>query len=489
MGMKQNFRIPKGIRIEIIDDLKGSLFVDPDFIYTNNEEISWKRPFELVEAGQKPELFVGEVCKKDVLQGNLGDCWFLSACAAISHHSMFMNKVLPPNQSLYGENYSGLLHFRFWRFGTWKDVVIDDLLPVKYGKLHYARCLEENEFWLPLLEKAYAKIHDGQYANIEGGFSKDALVDLTGGISEKYSVKEMEEANLFKYLLRAYKSDAFVTCSAKKGETDTENVGLLANHTYTVTQVEIVRDNQKNKIRLFRIRNPWGNGKEWTGSWSDSSIAWQTLSHRTREILGQRKEEDGEFWMSLPDFISYFTEVTICTLGPDFNADGSADLNRKYDYISGKWIKGKSAGGCINNMDTFCINPQFCLTIFEDSTDAEDEIEDGELERGTSFCHYSVLIALMQIDDSQKGRPVENRKKIGFCLYKVDEPKRLDKEYLLYNRDIGDSGDFTNWREVCARFTLETGNYIIIPSTFHQNQEASFLIRVFSQKIFKLTAL
>lgn len=85
-------------------------------------------------------------------------------------------------------------------------------------------------------------------------------------------VKEMEESNLFKYLLRAYKSDAFITCSARKGETNTENVGLIANHSYTITQVAVVTDNQLNKIRLLRIRNPWGRGKEWTGSWSDRFV-------------------------------------------------------------------------------------------------------------------------------------------------------------------------------------------------------------------------
>lgn len=116
--------------------------------------------------------------------GCLGDCWFLSSCAAISHHQKFLNFIIPSSQCLYGEKYTGLLHFRFWRFGYWKDVIIDDLLPTKYDRLLYAKCMDKTEFWLPLLEKAYAKIHDGNYSNIEGGLSKDALVDLTGKIKK-----------------------------------------------------------------------------------------------------------------------------------------------------------------------------------------------------------------------------------------------------------------------------------------------------------------
>ena len=35
--------------------------------------------------------------------------------------------------------------------------------------LYFAQCKDQNETWLPLLEKAYAKAH-GDYAIIEGGW-------------------------------------------------------------------------------------------------------------------------------------------------------------------------------------------------------------------------------------------------------------------------------------------------------------------------------
>jgi hypothetical protein len=46
---------------------------------------------------------------------------------------------------------------RFWHFGEWVEVVIDDLLPTMNGELLYLRPTLQNEFWCPLLEKAYAK--------------------------------------------------------------------------------------------------------------------------------------------------------------------------------------------------------------------------------------------------------------------------------------------------------------------------------------------
>jgi hypothetical protein len=53
----------------------------------------------------------------------------------------------------------GIFHFRFWVYGQWYDVVIDDQLPFHSdGRLVFCRNKKDkNEMWAPLLEKAYAK--------------------------------------------------------------------------------------------------------------------------------------------------------------------------------------------------------------------------------------------------------------------------------------------------------------------------------------------
>ena len=48
--------------------------------------------------------------------------------------------------------------------------------------------------WVALIEKAYAKLK-GTYQKLNGGNTSESMVDLTGGISEKYNLK-VEEASV-----------------------------------------------------------------------------------------------------------------------------------------------------------------------------------------------------------------------------------------------------------------------------------------------------
>lgn len=53
---------------------------------------------------------------------------------------------------------------------------------------------------------------------------------------------------------------------------------------------------QSQSIRLIRLRNPWGNDREWSGPWSDQSREWRNIPPDERKRIGLTFDEDGEFW-------------------------------------------------------------------------------------------------------------------------------------------------------------------------------------------------
>ncbi len=54
--------------------------------------------------------------------------------------------------------FQGLFLVRFWRFGQWSEILVDDFLPTLEDQLVYCPALNNStEFWGPLVEKAYAK--------------------------------------------------------------------------------------------------------------------------------------------------------------------------------------------------------------------------------------------------------------------------------------------------------------------------------------------
>lgn len=58
-------------------------------------------------------------------------------------------------------------------------------------------------------------------------------------------------------------------------------------------------------------------------------------------------------------------EVSICTLGPDFDQDGVVDRVGRSRFVFSQWETGLSAGGCRNDLKLFAANPQFLLTLHQ----------------------------------------------------------------------------------------------------------------------------
>lgn len=66
--------------------------------------------------------------------------------------------------------------------------------------------------------------------------------------------------------------------------------------------------------------------------------------------------------------------------------------------------------------------------------------------------------------------------------YKGQNNIHLGADVLLRQRAVAMSNTFINMREVCCRFKLPPGEYVIIPSTFEPHRKGNFILRVFAEK-------
>ncbi|XP_068558867.1 calpain 2, (m/II) large subunit, like [Cebidichthys violaceus] len=434
--------------------------------------VSWERPTELTS---DPEFIVSGASRTDICQGALGDCWLLAAIASLTLNEEVLARVVPHGQNFSRGEYAGIFHFQFWQFGEWVDVVIDDRLPVKDGELMFVHSAEGREFWSALLEKAYAKLN-GCYEALSGGSTTEGFEDFTGGIAEVHDLNT-PDPHLFHIIQKAQHRGSLMGCSIDiTSSSDSEAVTsqkLVKGHAYSVTGAAQV-EYRGNMEKLIRIRNPWGQ-VEWTGAWSDNSAQWRQISDEDRERLSHRSE-DGEFWMSFKDFLRHYSRLEICNLTPDALSDDSVS-KWSLSKFDGSWRRGSTAGGCRNFPNTFWTNPQFVIRLDEE----DDDPDDGE--NGCSF-----VVGLIQKNRRRMRKMGQDMHTVGFAIYEVPEENRgqrnvhLNRNFFLRNASAARSETFINLREVCSRFCLPPGEYLILPSTFEAHKNGDFCVRVFSEK-------
>ncbi|XP_062244260.1 calpain-9 [Platichthys flesus] len=451
---------------------KGVLFEDPDFpavgaslFYSQTVpvNIEWKRPKEICS---NPQFIVGDANRTDICQGQLGDCWLLAAIASLTLKKDTLARVVPHDQD-FDRRYAGIFHFQFWQHNQWLDVVVDDRLPAVRNQLILVHSASNNEFWSALLEKAYAKLH-GSYESLKGGSTMEAMEDFTGGVGEMYETKSAPN-DLFVIMKKALDRGSMMGCSidiSSSAESEAKTTtGLVKGHAYSITGVEEV-SYRGQKVQLIRIRNPWGQ-VEWNGPWSDNSREWNYVDKAEKDRILQNSEEDGEFWMEFEDFKRNYDKVEICNMTPDSLTDDSK-RHWEVSMFQGNWIRGSTAGGCRNFIDTFWTNPQYKLEL-EDADDEDDQC--------------SVVIALMQKNRRKMRKEGLDMETIGFAVYEASKDEdQQGKDFFRYNASKARSRTYVNMREVSERFTLPPGKYLLVPTTFQPHHEADFLIRIFSEK-------
>lgn len=122
--------------------------------------------------------------------------------------------------------------------------------------------------------------------------------------------------------------------------------------------------------------------------------------------------------------------------------------------VQGEW-KGKTAGGCLNDIVTFKNNQQFLLTIKKD---------------------LELVFKLQQ----QPLDPSAGLSAIGYYIFKSNGKRK----FKVRKDDTIDKGGFTKTKELVVEHTLKAADspFIVVPCTLNPNEESSFKLSIASKK-------
>jgi len=404
-------------------------------------------------------LYRESVDARDVVQGALGDCYFLSAMSVLGDNNV-KKAIKTLNETDEDEAKAGAYWVRFYKYGEIEDVIIDDYFPVLgNGEFAFAKGGPDGkELWPMVLEKAYAKLN-GSYNYIEAGKVQYALSDMTGGVSEQIELRTVSnnQKAFWERLKSLVEQKALMGAGSPEhamGDRAINEFGIVQGHAYAVLGIA-----EFDEFKLINLRNPHGNrGVEWNGDWADDSDMW---TQRAKNKCNYSDEVDGIFWMDLDDFIDNYSFLYVCRLLDNWHKE----------EIEDEWI-GESAEGLPNSMNRNArleLNPQYEIRL---SSPGPIFIQMTQLDKVNMFKGKHFIMYLLQ--NTNGGRFT-----------------RIDKNTLL-----GMSGKPTNLNVVSSEIQLTNKNsYPLVTTLLVANTqngeegEGKFEVSIYSLKSFTVTRI
>eukprot|EP00667_Euglena_gracilis_P001388 EG_transcript_1388 len=316
----------------------------------------WLRPPEIrddvtYQIGGMWKVIREEARPDDIRQGALGNCWFMGAMSVLASNPRLVEKVLLTKEY----NPYGVYQLQLCHNGLWRRLVVDDLFPcTELAMLAYTKGARR-QLWVPLLEKAAAKLFQC-YESLTGGTMSEALHLITGYPTIQIPLykaqdrpaappasqpgkpdaeverDENEDPDLLWAKLLSYHQAGYImglgcvgTTHPTKTILEVKAMGLGAPHAYSIMDVREVKDQEGNPVRLVQLRNPWGEAapKTWQGDWGRDSPKWTFKLKRDLGMVNPHNvamhDEMSVFWMSWEDLRLYFASLEVARIHPDWH--------------------------------------------------------------------------------------------------------------------------------------------------------------------------
>ncbi|KAI9596505.1 hypothetical protein BDF19DRAFT_412595 [Syncephalis fuscata] len=486
--------------------------------------IVWYRPWEITPHAR----FASRSHRykiSGVIQGSIGNCWLVATIGLVAQRPNLMRRLVP---YMHRQNWSpahvvrnpSVYRFQFYRLGRWVEVVVDDLLPYDTinGRLLFARSTDPNEFWVSLVEKAYAKLL-GSYDVLDAGSAADAILDFTSAVVESWPIRHplplptgtdgrSPEAKKRRKAMKEEMDSRGNRCEAIYLDGVTGPTlpfpsagsvpsilpdGLMSGHSYGILDVvELFPSSARRRPihRLVLLLDPWGEAN-WRGRWSawahndwDQLPWWHSIPLRNRA-----NRLEGIFWMSFDDFQARFDVIQVgrCVNTQLLSFQQRWTQRRFHDRWCG--LDG-TAGGCTNFDGSIAGNPQYLMMIKEKNTEVLISLQQGKrlnkngrptdrpAQAGMEERQLVTATAVSMPTQAVGAANREGNYVIGFLVMRVEENR---KTRLTEPHNVVAAAPYQNSREVVLRIRLPIGRYVILPTTFAPGEEADFLLRIYSK--------
>ena len=400
----------------------------------------WLRAEEIFDS-KNYEIFHEGASFDDIIQGSLGDCYFLSVLGSLCIYPKLIEKLFFSKNLTKSKNHQYGIYF--YINGIWKLILIDDYFPARntsFKKFAFAYSTEK-EIWVPLLEKAWAKIN-GCYAKVgTGGLPNEVFDVCSEAYNEYILIKNKNKDLLWNEIFQGEKKNYMMTAGTTKNTNNfkLEKIGLSPGHAYTVLGVLEI-----NSEKVIKLRNPWGNF-EFTGDWSDYSSKWTEELKKKYEF---NKKNDGVFYMSYDDFLKYFITIGFAKIHPDYivnNLKIKKEQNIKCQLIKIKVSKNNNKNSVHSFIQLYQKNPRIIL-------------KDGTYQN-TALC----FIILVDDEFNYLISSSSNKMHIG-----IEYNLKPDKDYYIftdlnYRYDLNNKGKnhgyrITSYSEAFLEFENLTDN-------------------------------
>jgi len=276
---------------------------------------------------------------QDIIQGSVGNCYFLSVCSAISYYPHLLEKIFITKI----KTFSGIYCLNFFIDGEQKKIVVDDYIPVLSHNNEPVFCKlnqSTKNIWPLILEKAWAKLI-GSYEETSGGlptYPFDVLLGvpceevclfnelnnfrdpegeeiyITPGIDIEM-ISQEKNFLIWQKLLSYFNDNYLITCSISNEiselstlKKEMDDLGLVSYHAYTCIFFQEFIINNDQIVRLVKLRNPWGklNKNVFKGSLMKNNY------YNSHEILLNAQINDkGEFILEFDEFKKFFSNIYI----------------------------------------------------------------------------------------------------------------------------------------------------------------------------------